>query len=155
MNTSSNGLNIIKKWEGLHDGDKKTAVVEPMLDPIGIPTVGWGCTSYANGVRVKLGDKPLTLQECDDLLAFHVKRNEAVVAKYVTVPLTQNQFDALVSLIHNIGEGNFKSSTLLRKLNEKCYGCAAEQFSRWSYAGGKFLQGLQNRRFEERRLFLS
>lgn len=153
--TSQAGVDLIKKWEGLHDGNKKTSLVEPMADPVGIPTIGWGCTYYENGKKVTFSDPAITLERCEELLRFHLKKNEEAVKRNVKVPLTQNQFDALVSFVHNLGEGSLKTSTLLRKLNEKCYSCAAEQFSRWSYAGGKFLQGLQNRRFDERRLFLS
>lgn len=153
--TSSKGKEIIKKWEGMHDGNKKTSLIEPMADPVGIPTIGWGCTTYEDGRRVTFSDPAITMERCEELLSFHLKKNEDVVKKYVKVPLNQNQFDALVSLIHNIGEGNFRSSTLLRKLNEKCYSCAADQFPLWKFSSGKMLQGLLNRRYEEKRLFLS
>ena len=66
----------------------------------------------------------------------------------------QNQFDALSSLVFNIGEGGFSSSTLLRLLNSKDYEGAANQFPRWNKQKGRVLNGLTKRRQEERQLFL-
>lgn len=70
------------------------------------------------------------------------------------VPLSQNQFDALVSLVYNIGETAFSNSTLLKKLNAKDYQGAADQFPRWNKGGGQVLKGLVRRRADERDLFL-
>jgi hypothetical protein len=72
----------------------------------------------------------------------------------VKVPLTQNQFDALVSLVYNIGQTAFSNSTLLKKLNAKDYQGAADQFLRWNKGGGKVMKGLVRRREAERALFL-
>lgn len=79
---------------------------------------------------------------------------EAAVNRLVTVPLTQNQFDALVSLVFNIGEGNFSKSTLLRRLNAGEREAAAGQFGRWNKSKGVELAGLTKRRAAERELFL-
>lgn len=155
MKTSQAGIDLIKAFESLHDGNPKTSLVEPMLDPVGIPTIGYGCTIYPDGKRVTLDDEAITLEQCDDLLSHSLAEAEGYVNSLVTVPLTQNQFDALVSLVYNIGGANFKSSTLLAKLNAKCYSCAAEQFPRWNLSHGKVLKGLTNRRFQEKILFLS
>ena len=70
------------------------------------------------------------------------------------MPLTQNQFDALLSLEYNIGITYFKSSTLLRLLNQGKYNDAANQFDRWVYANKKKLAGLVKRRSIEKALFL-
>ncbi|KQD16250.1 lysozyme [Acinetobacter baumannii] len=70
------------------------------------------------------------------------------------MPLTQNQFDALVSLAYNIGSGAFKGSTLLKLLNKGDYKGAADQFLVWNKAGGKVMKGLVRRREAERALFL-
>ncbi|WP_312069487.1 lysozyme, partial [Acinetobacter sp.] len=78
----------------------------------------------------------------------------ASVNNLVKVPLSQNQFDALVSLTYNIGSTAFKNSTLLKKLNAKDYAGAADQFLRWNKGGGKVLKGLVRRREAERALFL-
>jgi hypothetical protein len=80
---------------------------------------------------------------------------EAAIAKLVKVPLNQNQYDALASLIFNIGEGAFSKSTLLRKLNAKDYEGAANEFVRWNKQAGKVLNGLVKRRAEEMAVFLS
>ncbi len=73
----------------------------------------------------------------------------------VTVPLNQDQFDALVSFTFNLGEGNLKSSTLLKKVNAGDFAGAAQEFQRWNKAGGKVLPGLTRRRACEALLFQS
>ena len=76
------------------------------------------------------------------------------VSRYVSVPLTQNQFDALVSFCYNVGQSSLLSSTLLKKLNNKDYKGASNEFLKWNKSGGKVLQGLVNRRKDEREVFL-
>jgi lysozyme len=76
------------------------------------------------------------------------------VSKLVKVPLSQNQFDALVSFEYNVGYGNFSKSTLLRKLNLKDYIGASKEFDKWVYANKKKLTGLVKRRKSEKELFL-
>jgi len=83
-----------------------------------------------------------------------LKKFERTVNEAVTVPLNQNQFDALVSLTYNIGSGAFEKSTLVKKLNTGDYTGAANQYDVWVNAGGKRLQGLVNRRAKEKELFL-
>ena len=86
-------------------------------------------------------------------MAHDLKKFESAVNSAVTVPINQNQFDALVSLTYNIGTGAFKESTLLKKLNAgDCRGASA-QFVVWNKGGGKVMQGLVNRRAVERELF--
>lgn len=117
-------------------------------DPISVPTICYGHT----GPDVKFGEVK-TDQQCVVLLEQDVKRVDAEVQTYVKVPLNLNQETALISLVYNIGEGNFSHSTLLRKLNAKDYSGAAKQFTRWSYSGGKQLPGLLSRRLAEQELF--
>jgi len=145
---------LIKKWEGLHDGNPRTSLLEPLADPVGIPTIGWGSTFYEDGKRVTFDDPPITLERAEQMLAHDLVKFENVIKMYVKVELNQNQFDALVSLVYNIGSTNFAGSTLLKKINERCFSCAADQFPRWSHSHGKFLLGLQNRRYDEKLLFL-
>lgn len=124
-----------------HEGLKKTAYV----DPVGVVTVCAGHTATA-----KLG-QTLTKQQCAELLKQDVIHAERAVKRLVKVPLTQNQFDALVSFVFNVGEGNFAKSTLLRRINANdCWG-AAQEFNRWVYAGGRVLPGLVQRRASEGR----
>ncbi|MCY1458796.1 Lysozyme RrrD [compost metagenome] len=83
-----------------------------------------------------------------------MQRFEPEVERLVQVPLTGNQWDALVSFTYNLGAANLESSTLLRLLNAGDYVGAAGQFPRWNKAGGKVLPGLVRRREAERVLFL-
>ncbi|MVT06068.1 hypothetical protein CD006_26365 [Enterobacter sp. 10-1] len=80
------------------------------------------------------------------MLRIDVRDAEACISANVNVPLTQNQFDALVSFIFNLGCGHFSTSTLLRKLNARDYSGAAEEFPRWVKAGGIIMPGLVRRR---------
>lgn len=114
-------------------------------DPVGVVTVCAGHTKTAKLGQVK------TMAECEELLKRDVKHAEAAVKRLVKVPLTQKQFDAVTSLVFNIGEGNFAKSTLLRKINAAdCWG-AGKQFDRWVYGKGKKLPGLVTRRASERK----
>ncbi|EDV9112271.1 lysozyme, partial [Salmonella enterica subsp. enterica] len=83
-----------------------------------------------------------------------LRQVESCISERVTVALNQNQFDALVSFVFNVGRQAFSDSTLLKKLNEGNYRAAADQFTRWVYDNDKFVQGLYNRRVAERDLFL-
>lgn len=113
-------------------------------DPVGIVTVCAGHTATAKLGQVK------TDAECAALLKEDVKEAEAAVKRLVKTPLTQPQFDALVSFTFNVGSGNFAKSTLLKKINKfDCWGAGAE-FMRWTRAGGKELPGLVVRRASER-----
>lgn len=138
-------LNIIKEFEGLR--------LSAYDDGVGIQTIGYGTTRYPNGNKVKRGDK-ITLEQAEQYLRHDLSKFEDTVNSLVKVPLTQNQFDALTSLVYNIGSGAFSNSTLLKKLNIKDYKGAADQFLVWNKAGGRTLQGLVNRRTKERQLFL-
>ncbi|MCX8958329.1 lysozyme [Erwinia psidii] len=141
MNISNTGLELIKKFEGLELTAYRCSA--------GILTIGYGHTS-----GVKPGDK-ITGQQADNFLRDDVLVAEITVNTNVKVKLTQNQFDALVSFVFNIGSGNFVKSTLLKKLNTADYASAADEFTRWVYAGRKELEGLVMRRTAERDLFLS
>lgn len=142
MKISQTGLDLIKSFEGLR--------LKAYQDVVGIWTVGFGST----GPHVKPG-MVITAKQAEDLLRDDVSRFEACVDKQVTVPLTQNQFDALVSFAFNLGCVNLASSTLLRKLNAKDYKGASLEFVKWNRAGGKVLAGLTRRREAEKALFLS
>lgn len=113
-----------------------------------VPTIGWGHT-----LGVKMGDK-ITREEAQQLFEQDTAWVEAALNELVKVPLTQNQFDALGSLVFNIGRTNFSRSTLLKKLNLKDYAGAADQFLVWNKQKGKPLRGLSIRRDKERALFL-
>ena len=146
MKTSSKGKAIIKQYEGFR--------AKPYLCPAKIPTIGYGATYYTDGRKVKLSDPAISEADADKLLDKMLVKYEDAVNRYVQVPITQNQFDALVSFCYNLGQENLRNSTLLKKLNAKDYNGAADQFLRWNRAGGKVLAGLTKRRTDERKLFL-
>lgn len=133
------GIDLIKQFEGLR--------LESYLCPAGIPTVGWGHTK-----NVKLGQK-ITREQAERYLADDYLEAESQVANYVKVPLKVNQLDALTSFVFNLGIGNLRSSTLLKKLNKADYDGAAQEFDKWVFSGGKKLAGLVKRRAAERKLF--
>lgn len=130
-----------------HEGNVRVVY----LDPVNIPTVCVGHTGTVS--RADVG-KRFSEDTCRRLLREDVTTAVAAVRRSVRVPITQNQFDALVSLAFNIGAGAFHSSTLVRKLNAGDYRGAGEQFHRWVYAGGKRLNGLVKRRADEAALFM-
>ena len=144
MNISSEGIALIKEFEGL----SLTAYPDPGTG--GEPwTIGYGHTG-----GVKEGDV-ITQDQADEFLRKDIRNFEKCVNTYVNVPITQSQFDALVAFCFNVGCGNFKKSTLLAKLNAEDDVGAADEFLRWNRAGGKVMAGLTRRREAERALFLS
>lgn len=142
MTTSLQGVELIKSFEGLR--------LTAYRDAAGVLTIGYGHT----GSDVAAG-ATITAARAEELLRADLAGAEAAVTSAVQVPVTQGQFDALVSLVYNIGAGAFAASTLLRKLNSGDYAGAAQEFDRWIYAGGSVLGGLVSRRNAEQQLFLA
>ena len=141
MNISQKGIDLIKKFEGCR--------LTAYRCPANILTIGYGHT----GSDVVTGQK-ITQEQAEKLLKSDLLVHCNNVSRLVKVPLTQNQFDALVSFEFNVGYGNFASSTMLKLLNQKKYREAAAQFDRWVYANRKVLAGLVKRRAAEKALFL-
>jgi len=139
MNISQEGLSLIKKFEGCELEAYKCAA--------GVLTIGYGSTK-----GVKEGDT-ITQEEADKLLLHEMNEYEGYINDSVTVDLKQNQFDALVSWVFNLGPANLKASTMLKVLNNKEYDDVPAQIKRWNKAGGKVLQGLIRRREAEALLF--
>lgn len=148
MGISSVGLALIKMFEGLR--------LKAYLCSAGVPTIGYG---HTKGVR--LGDTCSDAQ-ADAWLQEDVQEAVAAVNRLVKVPVTQGQFDALVSFTFNLGadedvddkaEG-LGDSTLLKKLNAGDITGAAAEFGKWVKAGGVVVEGLVKRRQAERELFL-
>ena len=148
---SEAGVSLVKKFEGLHkqtsEGD-----VRAYRCPAGRWTVGWGhCKGVKSGMRA-------TVEECEKFLQEDLNDAGAMVNRFVHVPLSQQQFDALASFVFNIGGGaNFQNSTLLKKLNKGQYDDVPEQIMRWNKArvDGVLtpLKGLTRRRTAEAALF--
>jgi lysozyme len=139
MKYSNKGLELTKQSEGLR--------LKAYQDTGGVWTIGYG---HTKGVR--RGDK-CTEEEATQWLIEDVRESEDVINKYVQVPLTQGMFDALVDFVFNLGEKQFVKSTLLRKLNDRDYKGANDQFIRWRFDNGKELLGLKRRRQAEDNLF--
>ena len=145
MAVSPFGVDLICGFEG-----KRLTAYD---DGVGVWTIGFGTTVYPNGMKVKKGDT-CTEAQAKAYMAHDLKKFETAVNNAVTVPLSQNQFDALVSLAYNIGTNAFSKSTLVKKLNANDNRAAADQFDVWVNAGGKRMQGLVNRRAKEKEVFL-
>lgn len=146
MKISQAGIELIKRFEGCR--------LEAYQDSVGVWTIGYGSTYWPDGRRVKQGDRLASEVEAEQLLRDALKTYEAGVNRLVKVHITQNQFDALVSFTYNLGVGALEKSTLIRKLNHIDIIPVANEFSRWTKAGGKELEGLRRRRAAERELFL-
>jgi len=123
------------------------------FDPVHVLTIGWGHTND-NGTSFDT-TTVWTQAQCDDEFDSDMAIFVRAVNDAVTVPLNQDQFDALVSFTFNLGVGNLKSSTLLKKVNTGDFAGAAQEFQRWNKAGGKVLPGLTRRRACEALLFQS
>ena len=144
MKISENGLSFIRREEGKR--------LMAYADVIGVWTIGVGHTGTVDGISITKG-MTITAEKSRVLLIADVAKFEAAINRLVKVPLKQHQFDALVSLVFNIGETNFARSTLLKKLNANDFKGAAEQFLAWKNAGGRPVQGLLNRRKREKDMF--
>ena len=127
----------------------------PYQDPGGVWTYAWGSTRDLNGDPVTESTPPATLAEGDTLMARDLAASAREIAADVHVALTSEETIALEDFIYNVGAGNFRSSTLLRKLNAGSYLLAAREFDRWDHAGGRVLAGLLRRREAERVEFLT
>lgn len=143
LSVSENLVNMIKRFESFK--------ANPYICPGGALTIGYGQT-------IKPGEyTSVTKEQADAMLRKTIAKFEAAVKKLITVPVSQNQYDAIVSFAYNVGagKGGLKTSTLLKKLNAGDYKGAADEFPRWNKSDGKVLPGLIKRRELERNLFLS
>ncbi|UIA94555.1 lysozyme (plasmid) [Erwinia tracheiphila] len=141
MQISDSGIMLIKNFEGL--------CLTAYQCSAHVWTIGYGHTA-----GVKPGDT-ITEGQAEQFLRDDLDQFEAAVYRLVNVTLSQHQFDALVSFTFNLGEGNLKNSTLLKKLNAGDYSGAAEEFPRWNRADGRVVEGLTRRRLAERDMFLA
>jgi len=146
MRASENCLSLIRQFEGFS--------AKPYKCPADVWTIGYGSTRYADGRAVAASDPNITEQAAGALVLATLGAYEGAVNDSVKVPLSQNEFDALVDFAYNVGVGNLRSSTLLKKLNAADRAGAADEFLKWNKGGGKVLPGLVRRREAERKLFL-
>lgn len=149
MKVNDATIDLIKKWEGFR--------AEAYLDTHASPavwTIGYGTTERAGvGITPRAG---MVISERDATEYLHraVEKFAEQVADSVDVPISENEFGAFVSLAYNIGPGAFRRSSALEKFNRGDKAGAADAILLWNKAGGKVMRGLENRRREERALFL-
>ena len=147
MTLDTYGYKLIQQFEGLK--------LKAYQDSVGIKTIGYGNITYTNGKKVKKGDT-ITREEAEIMFKNTANNFAIKVRKLIDVSLTQNQFNALVSLAYNIGLGAFEKSTLLKLVNSSPNSPAIkDQFLRWKFAGGKEIKGLLNRRIKESEVYFS
>lgn len=142
MRTSEEGVALTKGFEGL-----RLQVYPDIAEHF---TIGYGHLirageSFPNGI---------TVEQAEALLLHDLLPAEFAVNNFVTVPINQGQFDALVDFTFNLGTQALRDSTLLKLLNERKYHDAADQFPLWSHARGTIVEGLKRRRIAEQNLFL-
>ena len=159
MKVSDAAVDLIKHHEG-----KRNSLYRC---PANLWTIGYGHVLYPEQGKLKLEDRksyPLRPEHDKDwsddgivaILRSDLQRFESGVLRLCPGSSdSQAQFDALVSFSFNVGLGNLQSSTLRMKFNRGDIAGAADEFLKWNKAGGRVLKGLQNRRLEERELFLS
>ena len=141
MKTSHKGIALIKEFEGLR--------LKAYKCPGGVWTIGYGHTA---GVRPEM---VITEAQAEEFLKEDLFSCENAVNNQ-KLSINQNQFDALVSLIYNIGIGNFQKSTLLRKARVNPNdNSIMDEFLKWVYSKGRVLPGLQRRRLAEMKLYFS
>ena len=149
------GLDLIKSFEGIHDGDTSTPLLEPMPDCVGIYTLGFGSIYGFDNRRVTIDHRPITVEEAEELFLRDIQRTEQRLVRLVRVSLSENQWSAITSFTYNVGSGNFQASTLRSCLNRGQFQKAADEFPKWRRAAGRILPGLVRRRAAERALFLT
>jgi len=158
MNVSPEAIKVICHHEGIR--------FKPYRCPAKLWTVGVGHVMYPEQGKLPMAERtnfPLrpednrqfTKEEVDGILRFDLARFERGVAQFCPVPLSQGMYDSLVSFSFNVGLGTLQRSTLRQKLLRGDKAGAAEELLKYCMAGGKILKGLQNRRIDERAMFLS
>ena len=158
MKVSAKAINVIKH----HEGTRQRAY----RCPAKLWTIGVGHVLYPEQGKLKIeqrdayllrpeDDRVFSMEEVDAILRTDLERFERGIIQFCPVPLTQGEFDGLVSFAFNVGLGTFQRSTLRQKLLRGDKEGAADEFLKYCMAGGKPLKGLQNRRIDERSMFLS
>ena len=158
MNISARCIEDIKHHEGVRQ--------KPYRDSVYLWTVGVGHLMYDSQARLPVDqrmsvqllpqdNRTLSMEEVDAILRADLARFERGVTTFCPVPLTQGNFDGLVSFAFNVGLGTLQRSTLRQKVLRGDIAGAADEFLKYNKAGGKVLKGLVTRRNDERALFLS
>jgi lysozyme len=147
MRVDQRALDLIKRFEGFRS--------QTYLDPVGIPTIGYGTTARAGvGIDPKPGMR-ITEADADGYMRKGLEKFAAQIRPMIKQPVTPAEFGAFLSLAYNIGPGAFRRSSALKHFNAGDKARAADAFRLWRYAGGRELPGLVKRREAERDLFLN
>lgn len=146
MQVNDAGLELIKAFEGFR--------AEAYRDAVGVWTIGFGHTTAAGPPRVLPGQR-ISREEAQHILARDVAQFADGVRQCLAVPLTDDQFSALVAFAFNVGLGNFRRSGVLKAVNDKDFEAVPRRLSLWVKAGGRSLPGLVRRRAAEAGLFAS
>lgn len=157
MKLSEAGMALLNEFEGFRS--------KPYLDSVGKPTIGWGTTYYPNGTPVRMSDKPVTRTEAARIKQavlnedFSPAVNMMFSDEIERGAITQNMFDALISLVYNIGVMGLKASSIYRNIKAGRYSAAADSFLLYNKGriNGRLevIGGLVTRRHKERALFLA
>lgn len=142
---TNNGLSLIKYFEGFSSNI--------YFDSAGLATIGYGHLIRPH--EQKIFKSPITRTQAENLLKLDVIAAENAVIRLINIPLSNAQFDALVSFVFNLGSGALQRSTLRSKVNREEHHDVPSEFIKWIWAGGKKISGLIKRRQEEAMLYLS
>lgn len=166
MKISKQGIDLIKHFESLHDGDLQKIGLQPKLCPANIVTIGYGHAlkdKSGNFLKGKEGLKTaallypewqtITEETAEEILYKDLVEFENSINS-LKLQFNQNQFDSLVSFIFNLGFGSLIKSTLLRRIKGES-GDISEAFLMWNKSNGEVLKGLTLRRLAEANLFLT
>jgi lysozyme len=145
MRISQQGIDLIKQFEGCK--------LKPYLCPAKKWTVGYGHVLGNGATLAEADNRTFTKEEVDGFLKSDLVRFERGVLRYCTVPLTQFQFDALVSWSYNLGLGTLQRSTMRQKILRQDGEAASKELLKYDKVGGKAVKGLTRRRQAEYRLF--
>lgn len=140
---TQNGINLIKRFEGFS--------AHIYVCPSGYQTIGYGHVVKEH--EREIFKNGITEKQAEELLRLDVQEAERGVLRLITVSLTDNQFDALVSFTFNLGAGALQRSTLRWKVNREEHEAAPAEFVKWVWAGGRKLEGLIRRREAEAALY--
>jgi lysozyme len=143
-------IDLIKKWEGF----KAEAYLDTIADPP-LWTIGYGTTERAGVGIVPRKGVTITEKQAERYLRKTVQKFADMIEPNIVPPINDNEFGAFVSLAYNIGPSAFLSSTALTRFNRGDKAGAVEALKWWNKAGGRFVRGLQNRRDDESKLFLT
>lgn len=160
----SPAIDIIRRYEGIADGDRSTVNLDPYMCPAGIWTIGWGhVVRDSIGMPIKGAERKqqakaiypngITMIEAERILMTDVRDFAMGVEEMVKVSISDGKFCALVSFAYNVGLGALEKSTLLLMLNRGKLDAVPGQLMRWTKSGGKELLGLRRRREAESALW--